>query len=730
MVDKKELASGLDKVGQLISEAQKSGKKIASTELRAAKRSLGMASMELFRMKSHARKEALAMSQKREALKKSASENLITRADANKELRNIVMASTGRTNALKNIENSIQAIKKLSMELNKLAASPELEILEKGHTSSDAIKAPQGASASVEPKQAIKWKGEEAFDKMKKDEEKTSSKKTATETPKDQLMGEGKIAPELKVKEVGLKAQDSDPISQGNAEVLENGKPQESNKKGDATGNALSEATVTASKKKATFLLGRAASLIAQADKETDATKKQAMMRRATMLEKMADRITTEKPVVSADIKAKRAQIIKNIIAKRNATKKTASVEASMPIFATTERILLADGSVGTVKSASGDKVTVTVAGVDKEVLAATCKKISKGESIQVKSNSLADKIGAAINFVRGSKKTAAEGDLPGKDAKPAVAPEKDAKPASVPGSELKPAVSDGGAPTVSKSESTAVTFNQGLNKWIVVVSESEVKEFDDEASAKAFVSKGSKKNAGADVMMDSANTSTPASQEGTQKNLKGLDQSGKDYGTTSKDEKVNEDRSMIGKASKTATSMNPGLPTDSTTDKVPAGTEGIVSKIKGLTQQNKGYSSTTKDQKMDPKLGPLNASVTKVRVLEAANQRLLAALSVSEGKVMADRAVKVGAIVEAQRSEQETVLAELYQNAPAEFKAYARLISNLESNASANPTLASRGVKKVEAALASRKSTVIDGTVASTTAGSLDQGTFFDDNK
>jgi hypothetical protein len=73
-------------------------------------------------------------------------------------------------------------------------------------------------------------------------------------------------------------------------------------------------------------------------------------------------------------------------------------------------------------------------------------------------------------------------------------------------------------------------------------------------------------------------------------------------------------------------------------------------------------------------------------------------------------------------------VLAELYQNSPAEFKAYSRLIANLESNAEKTPTLASRGVKKVEASLLGRKSTLVDGSETVRGSGSLENGTLFDD--
>jgi hypothetical protein len=301
-------------------------------------------------------------------------------------------------------------------------------------------------------------------------------------------------------------------------------------------------------------------------------------------------------------------------------------------------------------------------------------------------------------------------------------------EPKSEPKVEPKAEKAGGGA-TVQTLTSNVANFNPATNKWEVAVSNTQVMEFPDEASAKAHL-----KTAAAEKpeIIDSANPKAPASQEGVVKNLKGLDQSGKDGGATTKDQKVDEQQGPIAHVSaKVATTENKNAPTDACTTKVTDSSESIVSKIKGLTQDAKGYKSTKPEQVMDPQLGPLKevtAANEKVRVVEATNKKLLAQLSVTESKLLADRAVKVCAITEAQRTEQEVVLAELYQNSPAEFKAYSRLIANLESNAEKTPTLASRGVKKVEASLLGRKSTLVDGSETVRGSGSLENGTLFDD--
>ena len=704
MADKKMLAASLDKVGTLISKAQSFKTKLSSAEVTEAKRTLGTAATELFVMRANARKASVELSNKREAVKKSMGEKLITTADAQKELKNIVIASAGKNSALRNIDASIDAIKKLSSELSKLSSTPELEQLDKGAKDDAAIKEPQSATGSKRVMSAAMRK--QIMDRI------AMRRKKATENVDDQLMGDGKVVPELKVDELGLKPQDSDPVSQGNAVVLEEGSPADNGSKGDATGDALAEDMVTA-RKKAQAMLLRAAKLVEESEKEKDAAKKSATLRKAAMFERIADNLMVKKTASKVE--------------PRPAFAKTATNATVKKTFSANEKVLLVDGSVATVKSANGNNLMVSVAGVIKNVLASTVKKISSAPAAPVKTtatvgNSIADRISSALSFVRGSKKVKADNE--------------DVLPAVVPGTELeKPKDASGAGATVQTNDSKAVSFNQDLNKWVVVISENEVVAFDDEDSAKGFVAAASKKTATADNMMDSANVTAPASQEEVQDALKGLDQSAKDGGATTKDQQVDPQQGPVGNNStasirnRIATALNPKLPTDSSTDKPSSATESIVSKIKGLTQDNKGYTSTTKEQQIDPKLGPIKeASIQKVRILEAANQRLIASLSVSEGKLMADRAVKVGAIVEAQRADQEIVLAELYQNAPSEFKAYARLLSNLETTAANTPTtIANRNVRKVEASLAQRKSTLVDGVSSNGTSGSLDSGNFFD---
>jgi hypothetical protein len=679
MVDKKKMSADLDKVGQVIATAKNAGSKLTPDQVTDSKKTLGVLATELFRMRAQASTEVEGVQTKRAALKKSSDENMISRDDSAKEARALMVTSATAKTKLAQVQEAIDAIKRLAAEVSKLAASPELEKLDKGHASSEAIKAPQKASAS---------------------------KKTAVEQPAEQLKGEGKIVPELKSKEIGLKPQDSEPISQGKDETLEEGVPEESNKKGEATGDAIAEPTVTASRKaRAGVLLKKAMELIATADKETDATKKATTMRRAAMLEKMADHLTSTK---------------KATVAKTASVEKAAETkEAAIPTLASNDQVLLADGSIGTVKSVYGDKAVVSVAGVDKEIIAMTCKKVNATAKVEEKkpvSSSIADKISAAVATVRASKKVKAD-ELPA-----------DASPAAVPGSETKPA---SGASTVQTLKSNAATFNPNTNKWEVAESSTKIMEFPDEESAKGHIA-AKKTAAEKPEIIDSANPKAPDSQEDVVKNLKGLDQQGKDYGKTEKSEKMDEQQGPVGHvAAKTATTDNPGQPVDSATQKASGAEESIVSKIRGLTQDAKGYKSTTKEQVMDPKLGPLKevtAAVEKARILELSNKKMSGQLAIAVGKLLTDRAVKVGAISEANRAEQETIMAELHQNSPSEFNAYARLIANLEKQAGETPTLANRGVKRVEAALQDRKSRLVDATTPSTKMGSLDEGTLFED--
>lgn len=749
MVDKKQIMADLDKVGHLIAATKKRGSKLSAEQVRSAKKTLGTAAAELFRMRVAARKAGLSVAQKRAALNKSASESLISKADLSLETRKIATASIENRKVLASILASIDAVKKLAAQINTLAAAPELEKLEKGHTSSDAIKEPASASASLKQRMALRSKIQARL----------ALKKKATETPKDMLMGEGKIAPELKVDELGMKAPDSDPISQGNAAVLSEGSPAESTKKGDATGDAQSETMVTA-RKRAANLFRRAMLLVRQANSEKDATKRTATLKQAAILEKMADRLVAAKPAVratvkpavatKAPVKAERkpvdpkvlAAVKERIAAKR--VKASSDKAAAMPVLAANDRVLLADGSIGVVKTCSGSDLVVTIAGVDKPVVATTVKKISsapvqiaKASEAPKIGSSIMDRVSAAINMVRGSKKVKAN-DEP--------------EPAAVPGADMADTSAD--ANKVSTSETSSVV--QGPNgKWLVNVSEVEVLEFEDEASAKAHLASVKKADwtpspkedeyfakkeverrkdkgttdmttdaskkavAGQDDILDSANTATPASQENVQTNLKGLDQGGKDGGASTADQKVDEQFSMVA-SKKTGTAKTKDAPVDSATTATPAGSESIVSKIKGLTQQSMGYDSTKKNQQMDAQLGPL----------VQANKVMASRLAIAESKLLVDRAIKVGALAEAQRSAQEGVLAELHRNGPSEFKAFARLIDSMEATSSP-VSLAARGTRKVEASLLAKKSTVIDSQISATAGktGSLDEGNFFDEN-
>jgi predicted DNA-binding transcriptional regulator YafY len=144
--------------------------------------------------------------------------------------------------------------------------------------------------------------------------------------------------------------------------------------------------------------------------------------------------------------------------------------------------------------------------------------------------------------------------------------------------------------------------------------------------------------------------------------------------------------------------------------------------KLKGLDQAAKDYGNTTKEQQVNPQF---SAIARKNQILASTLNEHKLRLSVVEAKLVVDRAVKVGASAEAQRLEQETVLAELYRSSPAEFKAYARLIADLETN-SGKKDIAMRTVDKVKAAMEKRGSLVVEGSEGS--SHSLDTGNFFDD--
>lgn len=660
MVDKKLLA-GLTQVDQIIAQAKAKNARISGKDYVQSKKILGLAVGTLLKLKAGLEQSKTGLEQKTAAIAKSASESLITQADADTESHKVSVRKSITESRLTKVTEAIKAARTLASELMRLAASPELEAQDKGHKSDSDIKAPAKAAT-----------------------------KQASEAPK------------------------------GKEETLVNGEPVT-----PSTAKGRGDIQVISSQTRAKHLYTKAMALAKKAQAETSDKAKAALLSRATMFERIADKLVATKVPAVKPVQAKKfdraalktriqAQAKKIMEARKAALSKKASADPKVEdkqatvVFAANDRVLLADGAVGQVKAVAGDRLTVTIGGVEREVVAQTAKRIAstpkteaaiEAPKAETKSSSLADRIKSAVNVLRGSKKQADADKAPAPaNAGPAPAPE---------------------APVVSKSEIQGVSFNPELNKWLVTVSENEVMEFETEEAAKSYMSKeGAKKVAEtSDPIIDSANPKAPASQEDVAKNLKGLDQQGKDYGTTSKEEKVNPQISV-------ATAKNPGMPTDSVTNKAPEGSVAGQSKLKGLDQKSKDYGTTGAEQKVHPQFSAIAA---KMNVLAETNKKQAERLSEVEGQLLADRAVKVGAISEDRSQEQGKILAELYRTSPSEFKAYARLLDNLEAEAAKQPNLAVRAVRKVEATLAKRQSTVIDST-PSQVSGSLESGTFFDE--
>jgi len=755
MVDRKQIMQDLDKVGQLIDQTSKTGGKLSAAQVSQAKRTLGAAVAELFRIKAANLKQQQALMAKKTAIKKSASEKLITQADAQTELKSAFSSSVTVRTAARNIQAAIDQTKKLAAEVNKLAASPELEKLEKGHASSEAIKPPQKASASVH--QTIKARIQARLNKQA--EQNPPVKHDEGTVPVDRPPQKG-MAP-------GMPPQFP---QAGNVEELEMGAPKGSTTQapGVNEGAPAVSPTTAGRQARAKSMYTRAMQLTRRAAAEKPEVRTKTL-RMASSLEKMADRLMAAKTPVTKTA----AQIVH-----KTATKVEMPKQASTTVFAAAERVLLADGSIGVISAVNGEVLKVSVAGVEKDVLATTVKRIvsikkdaekdvsvkadektvtiklptdmvekavdkvedkaeNKAEKSEapkapkaekpdapeapevpkadkppeMKGASIADRIKNAISIVRGSKKTAAE------EPKAPEMP-KETKP------EAKAAPAAEG--TVGKSFTT--TYAPAPNgKFNVQISETEIVECDTEPEAQALVARSSKVVATAqtpDSPTDSATTKKPDAMADVSKTLKGLDQSGKDYGTTSKDEKVDPQFSMV----KKSTALTKDSPTDSATTRRPDAMADVSKTLKGLDQAGKGYGSTSKDEQVDPQFSMIKKSQLKEKILADSNRKMAERLSVTEAALLADRAVKVGAVTEEQRTEQQTVLAELYRESPAEFKAYSRLIASLETNKAQTPTLASRTVNKVQAALSRRHGEVIDASAPTVVSASLEAGTFFED--
>lgn len=590
MVDTNKLKEELTTVGSLLTskEAIKPEQKVSAIK------TLKNVISSLFFVKAKLLKEKQVNANKSNALTKSVRESLITKEEGLTENKKILVASVSNNIKVKQVTEALKLAKELYMDINKIAASPELEKLDKGVASDSAIKAPESAT-------------------VKDDGVKVTSKKE-----------------ELKVK--------------------------------------------------ATNLYKKAVELLKAAKAEKDVEKKATLERKASLFDSMADKLV-------AGIKVK----------------KTASVT-----YAANDKVVLPDGCVATVKSINGNKMIVDASGIEKEAMVDTVKKVEskdmdKNDKEQKeKKSSITDRIQAAIKAVKGSKKVA-DADMP---------------PVATEGGE--PATAKEGD-TVSKSETTTMSpsFDQAVGKWMVNKSETEVLSFDSEEAAKAFIATAKKITAEkADDIVQSGDVSRPEGEVTVSKELKGLDQAGKDEGATTKDQKVDPQLSMIAKI-KAAKEKKADI-LDSGSEKKPDSTAPVAKELKGLDQVGKDGGDSTKEQKIDP---VLNVMAQKVASLEKENKTQIARLMELESSMLVDRAVKVGAISEEQYGEQKQILAELYGSNKAEFNAYARLIENLEKN-STKATLASRKIDQVKVAL-ERKASLVNNEVVTS---SLDNGTLFDD--
>ena len=760
MVNNKKLMAGMTKVGQAISRAEKSGKALSAAAVTECRQILREATKALFRIKVTNARTSKSVIAKRSALNKSVAESLIGRKEGRVEASTISKESISLKIQAKRIMSSIEAVKRLATQLVKVsgekvvkketskmsdkqrtamrtriaerikakrekgAASPRNEQLDKGVDSSGGI--------SSQPKVTVTAPQESTPQNVGVDNsgignEAELDHQKQMEGPKPSIKDRPTVSSRRRAAAQKRKAM----IEGGNTKTLDQQK------------QMMSKPKVRAKK-----MYLQASKYITLAEAEKDATKKASLKRRATLLEKSADKILadakktsdkapvkqvtkTRKPL-SAAIKAKIVARRKAILASRK-KKASEEVEATTVTFATNDQVLLSDGVVGSVSAINADKLTVSVAGVDKEVLADSVKKITSAVQDKAacgdapaslkkekKTMSIKDKIKAATDVMRtASKKKKA--DAEGIEEVPIAIAE------DAPAETLEMAAESTGD-TVAQTETKAVNYVDGLG-WTVNKTDNEVVNFgEDKGAAESFVKTEAKRQAAVkqDDLIDSANVTKPESQEDTVKKLKGLDQSGKDYGTTTKDEKVNPQTSMIGKAGKEtkATAQSPNLPVDSTTAKEPESHPDTQKTLKGLDQQSKGYSETSAEQKINPQL---SVYARKQKILTETNKKQAQRLAVVEASLLVDRAVKVGAITEERRSDQQTVLAELYASSPSEFKAFGRLVATLEESSSSKKTVASRTVKKVKNSLENRESVVVD-TFASTSEGSLENGTMFDD--
>jgi len=705
MTKKDTLIAGVKRVGRLLAVAAKSKKTLSAIQLKDASSILANAKMALRREKYLNAKAVIACNTQRKSIQASVKDASLSPADSRKSLAKAVTQASKLSSEAKRITSAIASLNNLSSDLRRYAGEESQTYKDdKGHGSDSAIPAPQKA----DPVGADATGG------------------SAPMVPAE--------APPLDVKD---KAQGAPTGADG----------------------AIEGGTVTGTKAQAQKLYAQAIKLVKESAKETDAKKKASLARRASIIEKHADKLIAgkvpgvqdgtgpygmkgdnpatgrQKGDCSKDVKEKAKKKVKSSV---NSQK----VQANKTVFAAQDRVLLTDGTVGTVSSITGSKMIVSVGGIEKTVVSSTVKKIvacGSDKKDDKKKTSLKDKISNAIGKVRGSKKKKADIG----EETPDIAMEGEVEVmGEAPAPMAQPA--GGGETSVSKSEIKAIDFIEGEG-YVVNKSENEVISFGEDkdgaqnyvqsmkrkAAIRARVHAKIKAKAGQqqDTIIDSADHATPEGSEAVTKKLKGLDQKGKDYGKTTKEEKVNPDTSMIGRASRRktkATALTKDAPTDSSSLKKPGGTETIVSKIKGLTQQGKGYKSTKPNEKINPELSVFGK---KNKVLSADNKKKTARLKELESSLLVDRAVKVGACTEADRAGQLEIMAELYESGPSEFKAYARLINQMEKNAG-KEVGTSRTHKKIANSMVNKHPVIVEASdiMGVDGNGSLDAGDFFND--
>ena len=774
MANNQKIMAGLDKVGRILSEAKKAGKPLSTTAVAECRQILKDASRQLFLLKAANAREAQAVAAKRAALNKSVKESLIGKADGQKEAVLVSKASVGTKIRARRITASIEAIKRLADQVNELSGTAmptkpvepavvdakkmanreamKKRIAErlKKKSISERIKARREAFLKAKKANTDKSAASPRNEELDKGVDTSNQIATPTKvkvtapgesTPQNVAVDKSGIGNEAELDHQsqmeGAKPAVKDAANKGNADALDHQKQMEKKP----------AVKMSAKKARAKRMYIQASELLKQAEAEKDTAKKSNLNKRVLMLERMADKLAADDK--NGHQQASRPQKGTNALLQRVRDRRVAgfftdpklkkedqlpdtpeTIEASTITFAANDQVLLADGVVGKVSAVADDKLTVNVAGIDKEVLADSVKKITSMKKEETakeacddkpkkkeKKMSIKEKIQAAAEFMRtgGKKKTAV--DEGANDVPIAIADDAPAATVEV--------ASESAGGTVGQTESKVINYVDGIG-WTVNKTNNEVVSFgEDKGAAESFVKTMAKKRAQKqDDLIDSANVSTPASQEGIQKNLKGLDQKGKDYGTTSKDEKVNPQTSMIGKAGKDvkATAITKDSPVDSATTKAPEQVDN-QKKLKGLDQAGKGYGATSADQKIDPRF---SVFARKERILTETTKKQAQRLAVVEAKLLVDRAVKVGTIAEEQRTDQEQVLAELYASSPSEFRAFDRLVATMETNP-AKKTVASRTVKKVMNSMENRDSVIVEAE-AGTGDASLESGNFFED--